>query len=250
MHGISCGRYRLSPTPNSFCGGSSLNHGSNILWDDRFSADRGHSPPICFHAANKDILHFWGFSCEEVAAVSTVCVPRRGRTKVDWNELMARWSNFASRESDLPESELERESYLAVTAGLAVSKTSLSQGANYATVRNLACRGRRLFITRGGALGLGPAHTAEGNQVCILLGSPVPVVLLECNTCRLKQQGRVLSRTAETEGISSLGVGGKSTAEEDYLRTWRFVGDANVHDLNHLMNYQGDIRADVRCGRL
>jgi hypothetical protein len=42
---------------------------------------------------------------------------------------------------------------------------------------NFSCKGRRLFLTKDGYLGLGPEQTKDGDLACILFGSPVPCVL-------------------------------------------------------------------------
>ncbi len=47
----------------------------------------------------------------------------------------------------------------------------------YARGVSYACRGRRLFRTTGGALGIGPACTSIGDVVCVLQGGKVPYVL-------------------------------------------------------------------------
>ena len=210
---------------------------SQIFWDDKFSADGGLSPEVFLHVANKDILHLRGFSCDTVAAISTLC---KARTDGDWSEILAEWREFAFEDTNLGRSKLEDEFCLAITAGLG----SMSEG--YEKVRDLACRSRRLFRTHGGRLGLGPAHMTEGDQVCVLLGSPVPLVLSECKTCRLDKERDYMSRNDESR-TSVSGIKGGSTVKGDYLQTSLFVGDAYVHDF---MNYDGDICADIQSGQL
>lgn len=39
------------------------------------------------------------------------------------------------------------------------------------------CTGRKLFSTRQGLLGLGPAVIREGDLCCIIFGTPVPFIL-------------------------------------------------------------------------
>ena len=45
------------------------------------------------------------------------------------------------------------------------------------------CRGRTLFATAGGRLGLGPENVQKGDVVAILLGTPVPIVLRPAADC-------------------------------------------------------------------
>ncbi|KAK3299463.1 heterokaryon incompatibility protein-domain-containing protein [Chaetomium fimeti] len=45
------------------------------------------------------------------------------------------------------------------------------------------CRGRTLFATKGGRLGLGPENLQTGDVVTILLGTPVPIVLRPAANC-------------------------------------------------------------------
>lgn len=42
-------------------------------------------------------------------------------------------------------------------------------------------RNRRLFITRSGRMGIGPSHMQEFDQVCILMGSDMPLILRDEN---------------------------------------------------------------------
>ncbi|GAW11403.1 hypothetical protein ANO14919_007470 [Xylariales sp. No.14919] len=71
--------------------------------------------------------------------------------------------------------------YRTITAGeFGEEQPPGSRGySQYLAARTAACRGRRLFVTAAGRYGLGPPDTGAGDQVWILFGMAVPVVLRE-----------------------------------------------------------------------
>ncbi|KAM5343283.1 hypothetical protein ACJ41O_014249 [Fusarium nematophilum] len=100
----------------------------------------------------------------------------------------------------------------------------------YSRVRDDACEKRRIFLLENGDFGLGPEGTKVGDQVVVLLGSEVPLVL------HRRDHGTALRRMADVENKKKL-----------YGFTWKLVGQAYVHSL---MQYSGDLEQDINNGRV
>ncbi|KAF4970363.1 hypothetical protein FZEAL_10055 [Fusarium zealandicum] len=101
--------------------------------------------------------------------------------------------------------------------------------AGYSRVRDDACEARRIFLLENGEFGLGPESTKVGDQVVILLGSQVPLVLH-------KRDYSGIRRLADKEGKWKL-----------YKSTWKLIGQAYVHSR---MQYSGDLKDDINSGRV
>ncbi|KAI9666761.1 MAG: hypothetical protein M1831_001536 [Alyxoria varia] len=104
----------------------------------------------------------------------------------------------------------------------------------YSQLLHLACYQRRFFITAKGMFGLGPRETRTGDKVCVLFGSPVPFILRDFGA----EAGRLWgtwrkSRTDETNRHSE--------------KSYKIFGQAFV---DTIMDYKGDIRADLESGKL
>jgi hypothetical protein len=199
----------------------------------RFNAAGGLQVARCAYPANNGVLRLAGFRHDMIAAVSALC--KTGEAVDEpWHLCIAEWSRFAAHHTGRRAEVLRSELCLAATAGHSNSEAALVEGAGHEVVRNVVCGGRRLFVTRGGRLGLGPAQTTAGDHVCVLIGSPVPLVLSECKTCVLSKGGDLLPHP------------GSDTTGED-IQTWRLVGDAYLHDI---MKYEGSLRVDIEDGKV
>ncbi|KAF7555076.1 hypothetical protein G7Z17_g2423 [Cylindrodendrum hubeiense] len=99
----------------------------------------------------------------------------------------------------------------------------------YNRVRDDACEGRRIFLLENGEFGLGPESTKVGDQVVILLGSDVPLVVH-------KRDHTGYRKLWDLENKAKL-----------YKSTWKLVGQAYVHDA---MEYPGDLERDINDGQV
>jgi hypothetical protein len=222
--------------PEFFCG-SDFNLGSQEYWNGKFSADANRLPPSCIHPVNKDILCLRGFTDDTVMAVATrICKPSAGKSDADWRRCMADWKRFVDSEADQASPQLtdtERIFYLTITAGLVDSQESLDELESNDLVRRAACAWRRLFITERGSLGLGPASVSQGDKVCVLFGSSVPIILSECTTCQLNNAWELVPHAGEVKKSLSFGKGAGAAVRKRLGRraTMRFVGDVYVHDI-------------------
>lgn len=109
-----------------------------------------------------------------------------------------------------------------------------------------ASRGRSFFITEGGRMGLGPDACKTGDEVYLLSGSRVPMILrpsARTKKCRGKRVERlVLSAEEESTRIVAGQPGAARTFKdhesakeircgEDHLDCFALVGDAYVHGI-------------------
>ncbi|KAH7116534.1 heterokaryon incompatibility protein-domain-containing protein [Dactylonectria estremocensis] len=99
----------------------------------------------------------------------------------------------------------------------------------YNRIRDDACEGRRIFLLENGDFGLGPESAKVGDNVVILLGSQVPLVLH-----RRDHSG--IRRLVDLENKRKL-----------FKSTWKLVGQAYVHNL---MRYQGNLEQDIHNSRV
>ncbi|KAF3025787.1 hypothetical protein E8E14_014567 [Neopestalotiopsis sp. 37M] len=115
--------------------------------------------------------------------------------------------------------------HLTLTAGKFSEYPATDSAASqkYHAARREACSQRRLFMTSNGYLGLGPETLRKGDELHLVLGMDVPVIL----------------RPAASEW--------KEELDEPYKSGWIYVGQAYVHEM---MRYEGDLVADIDCGRV
>ena len=88
------------------------------------------------------------------------------------------------------------------------------------------CHGRRLFVTGKGRIGIGPSGTSIGDEVCILEGSAVPLILRRWQDMTRLLPGAFFSRKPF-----------------DYGRPYCYVGQAVISDL--MYNSSEDISRRV-----
>ncbi|KAI5456485.1 hypothetical protein BGZ63DRAFT_95441 [Mariannaea sp. PMI_226] len=101
--------------------------------------------------------------------------------------------------------------------------------ASYNRIRDDACEGRRMLLLENGDFGLGPESAKVGDQVVILLGSQVPLVLR-------KRDHSGIRRLVDLENKAKL-----------FKFTWKLVGQVYV---DNLMQYRGDLEQDIEDGRV
>ena len=92
-----------------------------------------------------------------------------------------------------------------------------------------ASEGRKFFITSKGYMGIGPGSLTTGDQVFVLLGSRVPLILrpaLKSSLCHNGEVETLVSTKHETE---------KNTRCFSNHQTFELLGDAYVHGI---MDYQ------------
>lgn len=97
----------------------------------------------------------------------------------------------------------------------------------YYRIRDDACEERRMFLLENGEFGLGPERTKVGDQVAVLLGCEVPLVLHTRDYTGYR-------RMFDDEHKARL-----------YKSTWKLVGQAYVHGK---MKYSGDLQHDIDNG--
>ncbi|RSL46447.1 hypothetical protein CEP54_013854 [Fusarium duplospermum] len=211
--------------PQFFCG-STFSSRSHDFWEGKFSADGGRRAPNCIHPRDGRLLRLQGFSYDTVAAVApSAYEPHSGGDHTNWEECRKAWWKFTQTWSSDDREGISQEFWLSITAGLVDSDSSTI---NYEPVQRATCEQRRLFITQNGQLGVGPSAVAAGDRVCVVFGSPVPFVLSECTTCN--------NDTGGDQGSGPMSP-----------QTWRYLGDAYVHNIMH---YEGKVDDDVKTGRL
>lgn len=114
--------------------------------------------------------------------------------------------------------------HLTLTAGkFSTYPTSdFAASQKYHEARREACSQRRLFVTSNGHLGLGPESLKKGDELHLVLGMDVPVILRPAS-----EEWRRLGKP--------------------YKFGWVYIGQAYVHEM---MSYEGDLVADIDCGRV
>jgi len=171
---------------------------------------------------------------------STMLNSFRGRNS--WDSMLPNWRRMAleahrSRKSRSAEMEFEEEFQLTITAGKfsAVPRSTDQQGNHasplfadasttamgyqaYLAAREDTCANRVMFVTPGGRFGIGPPDLLVGDEVCVVLGIQVPVVLRKVGEVR---DGCV-----------------QYNADD-----WLFVGQVYLHQR---MVYQGDLAKNIR----
>lgn len=100
-----------------------------------------------------------------------------------WNSMLEQWLSMVCAPDDTTDGDRRhsrlREFYKTITAGNFDQQQAAGspQYWKYVDIVKHACRCRRLFLTASGRCGLGPQDTACGDEVWVLLGMAVPVVL-------------------------------------------------------------------------
>lgn len=218
-----------------------------VMWQGKFSAAGGYPAPNCIHPVNKDILLLQGFSHAKVTSVSSAINLDIWHHPRDRESVMAEWRNFACEASGLPIEEIEKEFNLTITAGFFDSIPPPDHTAEYNNARDGACLGRRFFVTSKGSFGLGPEGTKIGDNVCVLLGAPVPFILRKRKSRALdKRWKKQFNKRRLLEKLSIPGQGIPS-AEEISYPLWKFIGEAYVRGI---MNYNGNIKSDISTRKL
>jgi hypothetical protein len=127
-------------------------------------------------------------------------------SSLDWKVLLTHWESLAEDARKKYSIATRNAYHLTVTAGVFDSYPDGPDEKNYLVIRGEICEGRNFFVTKRGVFGLGPAEVQPGDEVCVLLGSPVPMIL-------------------RPEGVPR-----------------QYIGQAYVHDI---MEYKGDITRDI-----
>jgi hypothetical protein len=165
---------------------------------------------------------------------------------IDWESVLPQWLDLAKEAQSIRQArrrdntDIGANFHLTLTVGkfsspdqrLAEDTASYSSSRGignaesmtrtYKEARASTCINRRLFVTDGGQIGLGPTGVEPGDEVCVLLGSQVPMILRKASSDRA---GLVPGSDA----------------------SWLYVGQTYVEDL---MVYPGDLCKDIQDGRV
>ncbi|PQE06066.1 heterokaryon incompatibility protein [Rutstroemia sp. NJR-2017a BBW] len=154
------------------------------------------------------------------------------KTNITWDSVVPTWRSLAQKAAPKM-SALEKEPgspgggipaeelfHLTLTAG----KFSATPSANdpreeeYLQTRRRVCSNRHFFVTYDGRFGIGPDNLKTGDEVLVVIGMQVPVIL---------------RKASDEWGAEHTG--------------WIYVGQAYVHDR---MVYRGDLQHDIESGRV
>lgn len=163
-----------------------------------------------------------------------------------WDSVLPTWRRMAmearkSRKSEPGQATFEEEFQLSVTAGKFSTEPSLAShtigytptrtvetstaSANYqayVAAREATCANRASFVTAGGHFGIGPPGLQVGDEVCVVIGIQVPVVLRKVGSAH--NRDRCLQYDPND---------------------WLFIGQAYLHQK---MVYRGDLAEEIRSG--
>ncbi|PQE13494.1 hypothetical protein CJF32_00005382 [Rutstroemia sp. NJR-2017a WRK4] len=153
------------------------------------------------------------------------------QTKTNMNRasVLPKWRSLA-QEAALKRAALGKEPrddilteepfHLTLTAGRfsAAPLANDPREAEYLQTRRRVCSNRRFFVTHDGRFGIGPDNLKTGDEVHVVMGMQVPVIL---------------RKASDEWGAEHTG--------------WIYVGQAYVHDW---MVYGGDLQDDIESGRV
>ncbi|KAL1864896.1 hypothetical protein Daus18300_007463 [Diaporthe australafricana] len=174
---------------------------------------------------------------------STMVNSFQGRNS--WDSVLPTWRRMAfeaykGREPQQGHPSFEEEFQLSITAGKFSAEPSPAnrridyassqspeiaapaESLAYLAAREATCADRASFITASGHFGIGPPHLRTGDEVCVVIGTQVPVILRKVDNAN--DRDRCLQYDAND---------------------WLFIGQAYVHEK---MVYQGDLAEDIRAG--
>lgn len=162
-----------------------------------------------------------------------------------WDSVLPAWRRMAleaykGRKPQPGHPTFEEEFQLSITAGkFSAEPSSAGQRIDYPSsqsveipapvesqaylaAREATCADRASFVTTCGHFGTGPPDLQTGDQVCVVIGTQVPVILRKVGSAN--DRDRCLQYDASD---------------------WLFIGQAYVHEK---MVYQGDLADDIRAG--
>lgn len=189
---------------------------------------------------------FWRTLCADLIYVPSALTEKANfrRTKPADVALFYKWRNGLDSAS-----EHRRTSIVHGMVIEGVSEEEVEAQKNYEVFhRSVECaaRGRRFFLTEGGGMGLGPETCKKGDEVYLLSGSRVPMILRfsgRKEKCKGKHVERlVLSAEEENTRIEAGQPGAAkilkahdtakdSRCYEDHSECFALVGDAYVHGI-------------------
>ncbi|KAH8588443.1 heterokaryon incompatibility protein-domain-containing protein [Bisporella sp. PMI_857] len=211
---------------------------------NNFSA-AGHTAVDFLCTTNNDIISLRGFTYDTVTAVGMSCEFMLIRWKFDYDACMGDWQRLTREVIDTWDSSIEDKFNLTTTAGL-FKRPHLNISdyrGDYTTARNAACKSRRFFVTTKGMLGLGPTITEPGDQVCMLMGAPVPFLLRESATEYISNSGEIVPGRISAERSSE-----KFSEQQANISPLQgLVGEVYIHDI---MFYDGDVVKDAEQGKI
>ncbi|RYP61014.1 hypothetical protein DL770_009865 [Monosporascus sp. CRB-9-2] len=166
--------------------------------------------------------------------------------RMRWRNLLNMWLRLAvewGRRLGVAEGEVNRRFHRTVTAGVfdAYPAAFAAGGAGarkhgeergeqereYLRVTDEVCQGRNFFVTRTGLFGMGPAEVRAGQEVSVLFGCGVPVVLRNPEDLNSRHN--------------------RYDVGEASVLCKKYVGQAYVDEM---MFYDGDVERDVESGKL
>ncbi|PQE27760.1 hypothetical protein CJF31_00009991 [Rutstroemia sp. NJR-2017a BVV2] len=154
------------------------------------------------------------------------------KTNITWDSVVPKWRSLTQKaapkraalekESGSPGDDILTEElfHLTLTAGRfsAAPLANDPREEEYLQTRRGVCSNRRFFVTYDGRFGIGPDNLKAGDEVHVVMGMQVPVIL---------------RKASDEWGAEHAG--------------WIYVGQAYVHDR---MVYRGDLQDDIESGRM
>ena len=183
--------------------GRTQNEERQPFWRGHLGTDKGEHPFQAKYLAagglvarcrtdiiEPEVISVQGFINDTITAVG-VCVPnsRDDTDEAAWAQTFRNWERLAcpSQAGDLL--DLKKTFHQTTMAG---SWSQLPDdwqywnnnkldpdSVSYRRIRAAACKGRRLFTTAGGRIGLGHSRSKVGDSICILLGADIPFIIRE-----------------------------------------------------------------------
>lgn len=175
---------------------------------------------------------------------STMANSFQGRNA--WDSVLPNWRRMAleaheSRNPQLGRATFEAEFQLSITAGkfsaepssasqlishtsrqYTETRTAPAEYQAYLAAREATCANRASFVTASGHFGIGPPDLRVGNEVCVVIGIQVPIILRTVGSA--DNRDRCLQYDPND---------------------WLFIGQAYLHQK---IVYDGDLAEEIRSG--
>lgn len=228
-----------------------------VRWQRPFSASGGLLAPPCRRRETRDpemanIIRIRGWQVDTIDIVgvtsnSSVFTMVFGgashrnvfdvfRSRAQWRSVLPGWRSLALA-ACVDRDEALRRYHRTITAGLFESVPERGDEA-YWEVLNQVCPGKCFFVTRSGRFGLATAPVDPGQEVWVLMGSAVPMVLKVKvqSGWSVKTKGYGFSRSLIETEVSEPGFDPKDYVCHTYI--------------DDLMEYNGNVEDDLKSGKM